>query len=247
MAQLSTEGEFNFYNELLNTTMEEISEIRHKHPYNDGEIIISPNKHFRLMQYLKLFEAEIDDNLGLYDSNKMKNERVERYLNKAHEYAQKFNAELQQYLINEPKDYWPLPNANLNLSFVNTVIAKLLSLKKAIKFKKSERPEVESLAFITANKQRVFSDYEKTLQANVNQWILGKDKYTCAVFCIFLSDSDFFKDNKLDNLKSFAESRYGHNFDAAIKKMRENRSKSELSKRVTKLKRIVFKTPYGKV
>lgn len=114
--------------------------------------------------------------------------------------------------------------------------------------KKEEIPKVESLSFIVPNKQEVFLKYESKIEDLTDKWRSNNDKTTCAVFCIFLYSNGFFKDNKkVEDIKAFAENRYGFDFGAAIKRMREDKNKDDLKSRTEKLKRDLLNIKYGKV
>lgn len=141
-----------------------------------------------------------------------------------------------------------LYNSWLPYSFYE--LAGLLGTIDFLKYLNKARvdpPTENPIELIKSELRNLFQEYENKLSDSVTKWRENKDKTSCAAFCIYLFENNYFNPNELKTAKEFAFSKYGHKFDVMINKLQLTENKVQRKGEVTKIKRLILNKRYGTV
>lgn len=123
------EERINFYNELRNTTTDEINEMNFKSE-SDLHFARSPNKTYRLTEAIKRYKYEIEMAIRYMDGYHKKADLLRDYLKEADSKKQSLVEKIDNYKQPNKFQWWEFNDANLQIHLIDSLISHIESILK---------------------------------------------------------------------------------------------------------------------
>ena len=158
------EERINFYNELKNTTIDEINEMNFRHPYADGQFVVSPNKKYRLTEALKRYKYEIDFAIISMDGHHKKADLLRGYLKEANSEKQSLVKNIDNYKPPINFQWWEFNDANLQIHLIDSLISHIRSILKNNEIDEIRKDKSLNLSSIFNDKNNAYEVFKGLLE-----------------------------------------------------------------------------------